>query len=105
MLAIINIGGLGSGLVAASRRDQILSRAADLFAARGFHGASVHDVGAACGISGPALYRHFSSKDAMLAEMLVSISERLLAEGRSRVAEAADDEQLETMAWDALQAV
>jgi AcrR family transcriptional regulator len=67
-----------------SRREQILDRAADLFAARGFHGTSVDDVGAACGISGPALYRHFASKDAMLAEMLVGISELLLAEARKR---------------------
>ncbi len=73
-----------------SRREQILAQAAELFAARGFHGVSVHDVGAACGISGPALYRHFASKDAMLAQMLVSISERLLDEGRRRVAEAGD---------------
>jgi AcrR family transcriptional regulator len=68
------------------RREQILDRAADLFAARGFHGTSVQDVGAACGISGPALYRHFASKDAMLAEMLVGISERLLSEARARTA-------------------
>ena len=58
--------------------------AAELFAARGFHGVSVGDVGAACGISGPALYRHFASKDTMLAEMLVSISEELLDGGRTR---------------------
>ena len=76
-----------------SRREQILTQAAELFATRGFHGVSVHDVGAACGISGPALYRHFASKDAMLAEMLVSISERLLSEGRRRVAEAPGDRQ------------
>ncbi len=75
-----------------SRREQILDRAAELFADRGFHGVSVHDIGAACGISGPALYRHFTSKDAMLAEMLVSISERLLSEARHRVATAVDDE-------------
>lgn len=74
-----------------TRREQILAQAAELFAARGFHGVSVHDVGAACGISGPALYRHFESKEAMLAEMLVSISERLLQEGRRRAAEADDD--------------
>ena len=66
------------------RRQQILDIAADLFAARGFHGVSVAELGAACGISGPALYKHFPVKDAMLAEMLVSISETLLAEGRSR---------------------
>jgi AcrR family transcriptional regulator len=76
--------------MAASRREQILSTAADLFAERGFHGVSVADLGAACGISGPALYRHFPSKDAMLAEMLVSISDELLEVGRERVVEAED---------------
>ncbi len=73
-----------------ARRDEILSTAAELFAARGFHGVSVADIGAACGISGPALYKHFASKDAVLAEMLVSISERLLEVGRERSASAAD---------------
>jgi AcrR family transcriptional regulator len=72
-----------------TRREQILATAADLFAARGFHGVSVADLGAACGISGPALYKHFPAKDALLAEMLVSISERLLEVGRQRVAAAA----------------
>ena len=67
-----------------TRREQILATAAELFAARGFHGVSVADLGAACGISGPALYKHFASKDAVLAEMLVSISEELLAVGRER---------------------
>jgi AcrR family transcriptional regulator len=73
---------------APTRREQILETAAELFAARGFHGVSVAELGAACGISGPALYKHFASKDAMLAEMLVSISETLLAEGRARVGSA-----------------
>jgi AcrR family transcriptional regulator len=74
--------------VVTPRRQQILDIAADLFAARGFHGVSVAELGAACGISGPALYKHFESKDAMLAEMLVNISETLLSEGRTRVAHA-----------------
>ena len=34
-------------------------------------------------MAGPALYKHFASKDAVLAEMLVAISEHLLAEGGS----------------------
>lgn len=73
-----------------TRREQILATAAELFAARGFHGVSVADLGAACGISGPALYKHFASKDAVLAEMLESISQELLAVGGRRVAEAPD---------------
>ncbi|WP_405409690.1 TetR/AcrR family transcriptional regulator [Streptomyces decoyicus] len=70
-----------------SRREQILKEAARLFAERGFHGVGVDEIGAAVGISGPGLYRHFAGKDAMLAELLVGISERLLAGGRMRVAE------------------
>ncbi|WP_151083821.1 TetR/AcrR family transcriptional regulator [Nocardioides cynanchi] len=84
-----------------TRREQILDTAAELFAARGFHGVSVGELGRACGITGPALYKHFPSKDAVLAEMLVSISERLLAEGRDRVARADDaDSAVEALvAW------
>jgi AcrR family transcriptional regulator len=73
---------------AAARRDQILAVAAELFARRGFHGVSMDDLGQAVGISGPALYRHFPSKDAMLTDMLIGISERLLGEGRRRTAAA-----------------
>jgi AcrR family transcriptional regulator len=72
------------------RRQQILETAAELFAARGFHGVSVADLGAAVGISGPGIYKHFAGKDAVLAEMLVSISEELLTVGRRRAGEAPD---------------
>jgi AcrR family transcriptional regulator len=68
-----------------TRREQILAAAAELFARRGFHGVSIDDIGAAVGISGPALYRHFRSKDAMLGEMLTSISEYLLTGGQRTV--------------------
>ena len=74
-----------------SRRDQILRAAAQLFAEHGARAVGVDDVGAAVGVTGPAIYRHFASKDAMLAEMLVRISERLLAGGTARVAAAGDD--------------
>jgi AcrR family transcriptional regulator len=79
------------GSPATSRRDQILGVAADLFAERGFHGVSIAELGSACGFSGPAIYKHFRSKQAILAEMLVSISEVLLREGRRRVRDASDD--------------
>ncbi|MFJ2024221.1 TetR/AcrR family transcriptional regulator [Streptomyces sp. NPDC087897] len=74
-------------VAAPTRREQILREAARLFAERGFHGVGVDEIGAAVGISGPGLYRHFPGKDAMLAELLVGISERLLEGGRQRVAE------------------
>jgi AcrR family transcriptional regulator len=74
-----------------SRREKILRAAAQLFAERGSRAVGVDDVGAAVGVTGPAIYRHFASKDAMLAEMLVRISERLLAGGSARVADVGDD--------------
>ncbi|MET9252322.1 TetR/AcrR family transcriptional regulator [Streptomyces sp. NPDC003717] len=73
---------------APTRREQILREAARLFAERGFHGVGVDEIGAAVGISGPGLYRHFAGKDAMLAELLVGISGRLLTGAKRRVSDA-----------------
>ncbi|MER5293754.1 TetR/AcrR family transcriptional regulator [Streptomyces pharetrae] len=74
---------------ASTRREQILKEAARLFAERGFHGVGVDEIGAAVGISGPGLYRHFAGKDAMLAELLVGISGQLLTGAKLRLKEAA----------------
>jgi AcrR family transcriptional regulator len=76
-----------------TRREQILAAAAELFAHRGFHGVGIDDIGAAVGISGPALYRHFRSKDAMLGEMLTSISDYLLTGGQRTVDATGNAEQ------------
>jgi AcrR family transcriptional regulator len=86
-----------------SRREQILQAAAQLFAERGSRAVGVDDVGAAVGVTGPAIYRHFASKDAMLAEMLLRISERLLAGGTERVADAGPDPTVQLRALIAFQ--
>jgi AcrR family transcriptional regulator len=80
----------------ASRREQILTAAAELFAHHGFHGVGIDDIGAAVGVSGPALYRHFRSKDAMLGEMLNSISKYLLDGGTARAGDGGDPQQVLT---------
>lgn len=49
------------------QRDEILARAAVLFADRGYPGTSVNEVAAACGVTKPALYHYFRDKDALLA--------------------------------------
>ncbi len=67
-------------------RDVLLREAARLFATRGFRGTSVDDIGAACGLSGPAVYKHFPSKHALLSQLLVDTSEQLLEGGRAVVA-------------------
>lgn len=49
------------------------------------------DVGAAAGVTGPALYHHFAGKEAMLVAALIPVSEGLLEGGRARVAEHPGD--------------
>ncbi|GGM23152.1 TetR/AcrR family transcriptional regulator [Promicromonospora citrea] len=71
------------------RRQQILDTAADLFAARGFHGVSMGDIGAAVGVSGPALYKHFAGKEDILGQCLLHASDQLLAGARELLSGAA----------------
>ena len=82
------------------RRLQLLSAAERLFAERGFLAVRLEDIGAAAGVSGPAIYRHFPNKESLLVELLVGISTRLLAgarevRARSAGATAALDELID----------
>jgi AcrR family transcriptional regulator len=72
------------------RRQQILDAGAQLFADRGFHGVTVDDLGAAVGLTGPAIYHHFASKEELLGELLVQISEELRDGARKAVAKSID---------------
>ncbi|XVV16369.1 TetR/AcrR family transcriptional regulator [Actinoplanes sp. CA-131856] len=48
------------------RKAQLATAAAELFCERGYHGVGLDDIASAVGISGPAIYRHFDSKYAIL---------------------------------------
>jgi AcrR family transcriptional regulator len=72
------------------RRLQLLSAAERLFAERGFLAVRLEDIGAAAGVSGPAIYRHFPNKESLLVELLVGISARLLAGARDVKARSSD---------------
>ena len=69
----------------ASRHDQILAAAARLFAERGFHGVTIEELGEAVGVTGPAVYKHFANKDAVLGELLIGVSRELLYGGTAVV--------------------
>ena len=72
----------------ANRRQALLSAAATLFALQGFNRVSLEDLGAAAGVSGPAVYRHFAGKQAVLGALLLSVSQDLLDGGRRVVADS-----------------
>lgn len=72
------------------RRQALLTAAASLFAKNGFNRVSLEDLGAAAGVSGPAVYRHFRGKQAVLGDLLLTVSRELLDGGLRVVAETTD---------------
>jgi len=80
------------GRAKSDRRTQLLSAAERLIAEHGYLAVRLEDIGAAAGVSGPAIYRHFSGKEALLSELLVGISTRLLTGAGEVTAQAQDAE-------------
>jgi AcrR family transcriptional regulator len=54
----------------AGRREAILDAATTLFSTRGYADTGIDDIGEAVGITGPAVYRHFKSKQELLLATL-----------------------------------
>ncbi|RCG30445.1 TetR/AcrR family transcriptional regulator [Sphaerisporangium album] len=75
----------------ATMRADILESAGRLFAARGFRGTSLQDIASDAGCSKASLLYHFTSKDAILTELLAPAG-RELAELEERLA-ALDGEE------------
>lgn len=78
----------------AARREAIFDAALRLFREQGFHGTSINDIGAASGVTGPAIYRHFGSKEEVLAEAIREGSRRIAAatrEALESVGESSED--------------
>jgi AcrR family transcriptional regulator len=73
-----------------SRREQVLAAATGLFAQRGFHDVSMEDIGAAAGIAGPSVYRHFPSKAALMVAIGHRAADRL-ALAAERALQAPDE--------------
>jgi AcrR family transcriptional regulator len=70
-------------------------------ASRGFHSVGVTDIGAAAGVTGSALYRHFPNKSEILVALLDRVVDQLL-EGAQAVVSSQEpplfpDEMLRTL--------
>jgi len=61
------------------REDAILDATANTLAAKGFDLMTMDDVALAVGISKPSLYKHFKSKDDLVAEAMVRLIDGALA--------------------------
>jgi AcrR family transcriptional regulator len=76
------------------RREQFLNTAALLFRRRGYHAVGIDDIGAALGLSGPAVYRHFTSKQELLAVVINTYLEQLNEERAARLRKDPDQDQV-----------
>ncbi len=61
------------------RERRILDAAAALFFEKGFHGVGIDELGTRAGLSGPAIYRHFGSKNEILAALFDEAMDELMA--------------------------
>ena len=60
------------------RRERLIAATARLVAERGFHSVGITEIGAAAGVSGAAIYRHFPNKTQMLVAVLDQVVDELL---------------------------
>lgn len=75
-----------------ARKERILSAAADLVSRHGYHAVGMSDIGAAAGVTGSAIYRHFESKSAVLVALFDRVIDALLSNA-SRIVEETPTEQ------------
>src|SRR6201999_2962775 len=61
------------------RERMILDAAATVFYEKGFHGVGVDELGTRAGMSGPTLYRYFSSKEEILAALFNEAMDELVS--------------------------
>lgn len=73
-----------------TRRAELLALAGEMFATKGFAQTTVRDIADAAGILSGSLYHHFTSKEAMLTELLSGFLDGLHARF-TEIVESGDD--------------
>src|SRR5436305_4359973 len=80
-------------LPSVQRRRQLFDVSLEVFAGRGFHGASMAEIAEAAGVTKPVLYEHFRSKRELYLELLDDVGQRLLEEVQKATAAAGGPRQ------------
>ncbi len=71
---------------AAERREVIATAATEVFAERGYHGASIDEIARRSGVSAPVVYDHFASKGDLHRTLLERTRDELLTMWREALA-------------------
>jgi len=100
-MSIAQTHGPRKRLSAAARREVIESAAMDVFAERGYHGASIEEIARRSGVTPPVIYDHFESKAALHGRLLERTRDELLAMWRANLGGGGTLEQQVAHAFDA----
>jgi AcrR family transcriptional regulator len=84
----------GHEMPGVERREKILESAARLFAEHGYGDTGIDEIGEGAGVSGPAIYKHFSSKQDILNELLLDHMTRIVEATRELTARRASPKGL-----------
>jgi AcrR family transcriptional regulator len=68
-----------AGSIGAETADRVREQSLKLFAAKGYAAVSMREIAAAVGVQAAALYNHFPNKQALLADLMLSHMDGLLA--------------------------
>src|SRR3954447_25974979 len=86
------------------RRAVILTAALELFSRQGYQETGIDEIGAASGVSGPAIYRHFGSKQELLAAAFMDSFDRRRSQIHDRLdGVTAAEERLELLVRDTVE--
>jgi len=77
-------------LSADKRKEQLLDRAAELFAQRGYARATTSELAKSAGVTEPIIYRHFASKRDLYVALISRTAARTLDHWRERLEGASD---------------
>jgi AcrR family transcriptional regulator len=72
-------------MTAAERREQIVGVATEVFAERGYDGASIDEIARRAGVSAPVVYDHFVSKQDLYERLLERTRDELLGVWREHL--------------------
>ncbi len=64
------------------RRGEILDAALAVFGEKGYEAGTMREIAARVGVSEPALYRHYASKEAILGDIVATAGDRISGEMR-----------------------
>jgi AcrR family transcriptional regulator len=79
------------------RRGEILDAALAVFGEKGYEGGTMRQIAARVGVSEPAIYRHYESKEAILTDIVATAGDRITGEMRRGLAAIDSDNIVERL--------